>query len=828
LRFKKIASILASTAMVFSTIGFAAATVYPAPFVENGVADAAIVYGSHPSAQSDMVAVVNIQNNLNSFVLEGSVSTPISADCEGETCVSLGKSSDHINLGDTTWPIGTNVDKDDLSVLLEDGTYTADDNDDFDYEQTITLGAKTFSFDRDSNYEDLIDVDGRTPYLGFKYSDGNLILNYTLNFLQDAESSVTDGDLDDFEGSNINLFGRDYYISDAVNGSGTYFGKFTLLDAANSAVLNEGESTTLSVGDMTYEVSVQVFSSTETVLTVNGETTRGLNEGQTYKLSDGTFVGVKDIRYVSKESGVSQVEFSVGTGKIEITSGNEIKINDDTIEGVYGYFTRGTASSGTEKLDKIIIEWRSEDESFLTTESSLTMPGLGGLELSMPGWIRPTEEKVLIENDGGASSAETGGAGISLRVPVEDGNADINILYSNATGSIKGIGKSSTERLATAAGSELIYYNKLGGNDYHNYMVVSYASSDEAESYLISFNPSEDTDAGRNETTVKNEVASKEIASDRTTGLFDTGIGDASFTINSIVVNSTDEWVNITAGSGTNFSTIYTKGGLKIWLPFEDSSITAATTSFSRGLISFADAAISSNTTGYNSDYYYLWMEGEDKNDNLVGGDYFYLTINDNTDEELEVTTVTTEDTNTEQETGDSTKVYETYLTDETAARYLRYSDGNPDSVEVYYPAGDDRKSESYAEVFLTASGAAMGDNPNNIGAPILDTEIANAAGKNIVVVGGSCVNTVAAELLRSPGSERFCGTEWTATTGIGADTFLIQTFTRTGGKVATLVAGWSAIDTQNAATALTTQDVDTTAGKMYTGMTADSIESIM
>jgi hypothetical protein len=811
--------------MVFSTVGFAAATTYPAPFVEDGVANAAIVYGSHPLA-SDMVAVVNIQNSLNSYVLEGSVSTPVSADCEGETCVKLDKTNDKINLGDTTWPLGTSLDKDDLATTLADGTYTADDNDDFEYEQTITLGTQTFSYDRDSNYEDLIDADGRTPYLGFKWSDTNLVLNYTLDFLQDAESTVTSGDLDDFEGSDITLFGKAYYISDAKNGTNSgVFGKFTLLDAANSAVVNEGETVTLTVGSTTYEVSTTVFSASEAVLTINGETTDTLDEGQTYKLADGTFVGVKDIRYVSKETGVSQVEFSVGTGKIEMTSGEEVKINDDTIEGVYAYFHRGTASSDTQKLDKVVIEWKSEDESFLTTENELEMAGLGGLALEMSSWVRPTEEEILVENEGGVGTS-TGSAGIALQVPVEDGDADINILYANATGSIKGIGKSTTERLATSARSEIIYYNKLGGSDYHKYLVVTYATTDEGESYLLSFNPNEDRDNGRNETTVKNEVTGVQIKDEQTTGTFRSGIGSASFTINSIGVNSTDEWLNITAGSNTNFNTIYSKGGLKVWLPVENSSIAASTTAFTRGHISTADAAVSTNTTGYNHDSYYLWMEGEDRDDNIAGGDYFYLTINDNSDEELEVTTVTGEDMFSEQETGDATKIYESYSKDETAARYLRYSDGNPDYVKVFYPAGTDGASESYAEVFLKSIGASMGENPNGIGAPILDTEVAEAAGKNLVVVGGSCVNTVAAELLGR--SERFCGTEWTAATGIGADTFLIQTFARTGGNVATLVAGWGAIDTQNAATALTTQTVDTTAGKKYTGTVATSIEPVL
>ena len=106
------------------------------------------------------------------------------------------------------------------------------------------------------------------------------------------------------------------------------------------------------------------------------------------------------------------------------------------------------------------------------------------------------------------------------------------------------------------------------------------------------------------------------------------------------------------------------------------------------------------------------------------------------------------------------------------------------------------------------------------------DTEISSAAGKSIVVVGGSCVNSVAASLLGS--SSPLCGDDWMAQTDVGAGQFLIQTFDRAGGKVATLVAGYNAADTTNAATYLTTQTVDTSVGKKYIGTTATSASLVV
>jgi hypothetical protein len=65
------------------------------------------------------------------------------------------------------------------------------------------------------------------------------------------------------------------------------------------------------------------------------------------------------------------------------------------------------------------------------------------------------------------------------------------------------------------------------------------------------------------------------------------------------------------------------------------------------------------------------------------------------------------------------------------------------------------------------------------------------------------------------------CGADFEAKTGVGAGSFLIETFARDGGAVATLVAGYNAEDTTNGAKYLTTQMPDTTVGKTYKGTSA-------
>src|SRR5687767_319161 len=51
--------------MLSSTVALAAAVNYPAPFVQNGAANVAIVYGSNlPAGSTDLVAVAEIQGYL--------------------------------------------------------------------------------------------------------------------------------------------------------------------------------------------------------------------------------------------------------------------------------------------------------------------------------------------------------------------------------------------------------------------------------------------------------------------------------------------------------------------------------------------------------------------------------------------------------------------------------------------------------------------------------------------------------------------------------------------------------------------------------------------
>ena len=67
LNFRKVSAIGASLLLTGMSMGVAAAVAYPAPFIEGGVANAAIVYGTGEGVSTlDLVQAGNIQSNLQS------------------------------------------------------------------------------------------------------------------------------------------------------------------------------------------------------------------------------------------------------------------------------------------------------------------------------------------------------------------------------------------------------------------------------------------------------------------------------------------------------------------------------------------------------------------------------------------------------------------------------------------------------------------------------------------------------------------------------------------------------------------------------------------
>lgn len=747
-----------------ATVGFGSAAVYPSPFTSN----TAVVVGTGEGvAPSDAVAAAAILSDLDAAAA-GSVGSTVNEDGE---VVKIEKTSDKFNLGDdaSTVFVGS-IDDDDLPDLLGDGTYLDEDNTEYDYTQKVELGANLdLEHFSDTDYDDLIGASDKTPSIGISLADGNHVLNYTLDFTTNPDFNAAT-----METTTLRLLGKDYYILDITNGSTN---KTTFLDSANSLIISEGESKTS--GGKT--VSIDFISSTEVTLQVDGQTTNSMAEGATYKLPDGTYVGVKDIRFDSRDGGISQVEISLGTGKLEISDGTEVELNDDTIQEIVGYLQMSGLT-----LDKIVLQWNTDNEEFITPEAKLLMPAFEALELSMADHTIPEEETIEVEFSGNDL--------VELTVPLKDGSHTIPLLSANSTGEFTLIGKDSSNRLFTTNSTSAVRFNQTYG---HKYFVASWNASGEAESYYIRAQLV--TEDSIDKVKFTNQITNEDKTAANGTSV---DFGSVTLTVNNITDEASDENFIMSINSGGSFHELYTAEGLKVYLPFESPSVLGAPTT--KGLINFTDFA--NETTGHNFDSFYLFFDEENKDEDIGAGDSFNVTLGEASDK-VTVSTVSTDSSG--HEIGDTDDI-EYYQVSDLATRVLHKTGGDQDSVMITYHG-----SQMTGNLYLSAPGATSGGSSGAM--TVTDAEISTVSGKNLIVVGGSAINSVAAELLG--GSYRT--EEFTAMTGVAAGEFLVQSLDR-GGRTALLVAGYNAQDTQKAVTWLTnTDDVTTDVGTKYKGTSA-------
>jgi len=786
--------------MVTSTIGFAgltAATMYPDPFVgSNGSPDVAIVYGSGVGQQQDMLAVVDIQTNLNAVAVErGFTQTAELGD--GESFQIAKPNTNEFNLGNTASSIYSTLDDDQLPNILKAGTYENDAGKEFDYTQKIGLAGWTLVHFQDSEFKD------DEPSIGFVFSNGDAILNYTLDFSPDDAEGGTG--FTDLETTDIEMLGKIYNILDAgVTGGNVYL---TLLDSSNSVTLNEGDVENVVIGTEPLEISAQVFSATQVVFTVNGVVMDPMNSGTTKKVPGiaDTYIGVKSILYTERATGTNQVQFSVGSGKIELINGQEVQINDDDISDIYpDYKINAYITNSSTDIDSIKLQWLADDDLWVSDGVELTMPGFNAIKVLMTEFYTDKQEKVELN---------THNDYMGVKVQMSDGQVEIPFIYTNGT-DFTLIGKDSDELLVT---------NQLGSTtqrtlsfdmDIDKYFVATWISGDDSESYVLEVTKIDDSDGSKNTTTIKSAAAGSTEAISLDIGDSDTIGNEIEITLLAASETLKNATLNITRAGGTGavyIDRLVTKEGLKVQLPWYHTS--GAT----------GDGAL--DLTSDTADIWKMNFTEETKDGDINAGVSMWAQVGISGNAKTTVSSVSDTLFSGAQdfEVGDSDD-WVGYLLSDLATKSLYKTSGDEDTLELTYHG-----TEAYGMVYVAEGDLSVGSGDGGAvgsSALILDSE-AVPTNKNLIVVGGSCVNDVAASLLNR--ASRFCGDEWTTATGIGTDTFLIQTFSRTGGKVATLVAGWSQVDTKNAATALTTLDsVDTTANTKYTGQNADSISLVV
>jgi len=802
INFKKIATVLGSALMIGSTMGLAAAaTTYPAPFVQGGSGDVAIVVGSQ-AEDLDMAQATSIATSLSAKITTGAL-TGEATTLTGNTA-KLERGRDKFNLINDLNDHYSSLDEDQFSSVLAQGTYLNDDNNEYKYDQKIEMSSEAIQFFKNSAFND------DKPIIGFSFDKGDLVLNYTLTFTTSAEggAAVSSDEYPKLDNTNINFLGKTWFISDAeyttTNGI-----QLTLLDSANTDTIKDGDSKSMTIGGKTYTVSVDSFSGDASAgkvkLIVNGQTTNALSAGQTYKLSDGTYVGVKEISMRDVAGTIASAEFSIGAGKLVLEQGQEVKINDEALSTfedaneyssmIKTYFTNSSATS----IDKMVLEWKTNSRVFIAPGTELTMPGFNAIKLSMASWNTPSPEKITIEDDADS---------VRISAPIKDGDLSINILYANSsiTG-FDGLGADSTTKLVTNSTVDPTFALNESEN---SYFVATWISGKEAESYAYEIS-SIAPESGKNKTTLRSLVSG---VSDLVFGQVGDSkdVGQLTFTL--VSANDVDEVASVTVtGTEAYGNLLATKNGAVLKLP-------VLTNAANYTDVPLNDGEFPSNASapGFDRTSFSMNVSEADKDGTIRAGGSFTVQLGLSAGEGTQVTGTSLTEIREER----SSDYYLAYVNSDLATKVRLYNPSGSsslDTLEIDYPA-----SESYADVYLAeASATTTSGSGSATIQPVLDSAIDTVKTKNLIVVGGSCVNTVAARLLGlgNPTSIESCKAAFTTATQVGSGQFLIQAFDAanaggTAGKVALLVAGYEKEDTQKAASYLVNKVVDTTAGKKY------------
>lgn len=772
--------------MISSSIAFAAAAnAFPTPFVKSGVADVAIVSGAN-AAQSDMSAALDIAAALSSHVTSSTGNVSVS----GESWM-VGTSSDDLEIGEAVSGIENYIDSGNLPTLLADGEIS-NEKGDAEYSQYLYFDQAanskvTYTEDDDDNIG-----------LFYKVADGSAIARYVLDFTTNLESDIdSDSHFTDIEDEQISMLGKTYTVTSATNSSSTV--TLTLLSGAI-----KGVATSESQNFGGYDVSVLVTADTKAKFTVNGVTTDTLAKGDLEKLSDGNYLSVSDITYQNFAGGIASAEFFIGADKLEMTNGQDLKVNAETISDA-DVTISASFSGGDVSISEIDVNMTASDDLFVPVGGRLSQASA----LDEPQ-VLLTQNWDIIFNGLADSNYED----VSLKSTSSDSkyvlefeNADgdsisLPVAFANTTGIFVG-----DER-----GKELIL-NTTASIAKNQYFVLNTANpataSNDAKSFVLQYKGANSVsdDAPKATFDVLGVDSNKEV-SINSTGGFDIKLGGSTFSFTNTSSAGSDDYTIALSGTANG---LVGQGG--------NQSVAMRLRSKYNSLITINDTNATTTTSNV---VVTVVNDDTDRDDDFVdlsGAPVVFSVALSNSSGEVETGTVTSNGTLQENPENDDESIIINNYGDEV---HVVDTTDSPAQITAKIPERVVKPSVYVAAV----SGVSGGSTTGNI-VPIKDSEASSVTNKNLIIVGGSCINTVAAEIL-SGSAVPVCGADFTAKTGIGAGQYLIQTVSRSGGKVATLVAGYNAADTTNAATALKTQaSLDLTAGKTYVGSatTAPSLQ---
>lgn len=814
INFKKVSAIAASALMMGMTVmGGVAAANYPLPFVKGGVADVAIVYGTGAS-YLDVVQAGNIQSNLQSYMGASDGSTTVSGDSW-----QVGTSSDALEIGESIRDVYSYIGKSEFSLLSDESI--SNEKGDATYSQYF------YFEDTRSSMVNYTEDDDDNVGLFLLFKSGNVIARYVMDFSTDLKSDIeTDMELSDIEDKEITFLGKKYTVTQADNGSSGI--ELTLMSGALGGTISEGTPLTMNG----YTVEVIVSSSTAAQFTITSasgtETTDKMNKGEITKLNDGNYLAVTDITYEGYAEGDQSATIYIGADKIEWKNGTSMTVNGDTISDAAVLITH-TESGKDVSISEIAINMTAEDDLYipagkrLSEASDLDEPEV----LVSQNWdIQYAGLEAIDYED---LSLKVSGNGKKYTLKWQNYNGDevsLPLTWSNSTGIFGGYDADRTFSLC-ANGTPATNITEK------DYFLLNTAdpilSTSDAKTILVQYKGADATsDTSPKVRFLINPGAAEydeSVDISKTAGTFTLKVAGGTFTfVNRSATTTNDYDIALTSADHCSITdTGATASSVSNYIrTYYNTLVNISDTNQSQFLLGNDTAGVGNEeSVGSN------WVINVTVDDGNRDGDDF--TLPDNGQVFYAALRNSSSDATDASLTYTGTNRWLTDPEDSTVQRYVtRYGaeitstdpTDDPASIEVKIP-----KSIVKPLVYVTtAEGVTVtstAGGATQLGEVLVtDSEVSSVSSKNLIVVGGSCINSVAANLLGGLA----CGSDFTTKTGVGSGQYLIQSLTSTysSSKIALVVAGYEAADTVNAATTLRTQAIDTTVGKKYTGTLAN------
>ena len=345
--FKKISAIATSVLMIGMSAGIAAAANYPAPFVSNGVADVAIIYGSDASVL-DVLEASNIQANLQSYLtgLTGGTGTSTS----GET-VPLDSANTRIYLNTSLNTYRQSLTKTELPTVLGESTFSGNVEAKTTYTIKLQSGEQSsIASGGDASGKVTFERQPTTnedPKIGISLGNGtknNVLYNASVVFNKAVNFTHADS-----EGEEITLFGQDFTVASSTDT--TYL---VLLKEAEKLTLSLGKdgvpSASVTIGGSEYTVETTGISDTAATIKVTNSAgtsdSKEISEAASKKVN-GVDIAITTADESANPDIASVVNLIVGAEKITIQNGAQVTTGDsnDPIDGTKAYIVGGTGAT---------------------------------------------------------------------------------------------------------------------------------------------------------------------------------------------------------------------------------------------------------------------------------------------------------------------------------------------------------------------------------------------------------------------------------------------------------------------------------------------------